>query len=92
MVGTFGEQLNLSKSLAFCTALALACMVTVVLAPVPMVSLLACALTGIGVSIMWPGISACQRNCILVANDDVRRARLAGDVGAPLDRGGREGV
>jgi fucose permease len=83
--GTFGEKLNLSKSLALCTALALACMVTVVLAPIPMVSLLACALTGIGVSIMWPGMFSLSAQLHPRGGTMMFAAlALAGDVGCAV--------
>lgn len=82
LFGTFGERLNLSNSLALCTALCLICMVTVVLAPVPMVSLIACALTGIGVSIMWPGMFSLSAQLYPRGGTMMFAAlALAGDVG-----------
>ncbi len=82
LFGTFGERLNLPNSLALCTALCLICMVTVVLAPVPMVSLLACALTGIGVSIMWPGMFSLSAQLYPRGGTTMFAAlALAGDVG-----------
>lgn len=54
--GALGERVDLKKTLAACAVLTVACYFAASLVSVPFVSLLACGLSGVGVSIMWPGI------------------------------------
>ena len=54
--GFWGEKLNLKRVLAVCGALCVACYLVTVFSPWPIFSLLGCALTGLSVSLMWPGV------------------------------------
>ncbi len=49
----FGK--NIERTLLFCAAGAAACYLTAALAPIPIIGLTACALTGLAVSMLWPG-------------------------------------
>ena len=53
--GVWGSKINLSNALLGCGVLCVACYVVTVFAPYPLLSLLACALCGFSVSLMWPG-------------------------------------
>ena len=53
--GLFGAGWKLDRILLLCALLAIACYLTAAFFPHPLVSLAACALTGLAVSLMWPG-------------------------------------
>lgn len=53
--GVWGTRIPLLAAMVACAALAVVCYVTVALAPNMVVSLAACALTGLAVSLLWPG-------------------------------------
>lgn len=53
--GLFGKKLRLERLLVLCAVIIIVCSTTIVLSPVPIVSLLACAFSGFGVSLLWPG-------------------------------------
>ena len=54
--GIFGEKIDLRLALAFSSLLAVLCYLTAALAQNPVVALLGCAVSGIAVAIMWPGV------------------------------------
>ncbi|MCI8612038.1 MAG: MFS transporter [Clostridiales bacterium] len=56
--GIWGHKLKISRALTACAALTVVCYLAAVFAPFPFVSLLACGVTGLGVSLMWPGMLA----------------------------------
>lgn len=51
-----GQKINMQKVLAVCSILCIASFVVTVIAPMPAISLLGCALCGLSVSLMWPGM------------------------------------
>lgn len=53
--GFLGHRLPLKRAMLACAALCVACYAVAVLAPLPILSLLGCALCGFSVSLMWPG-------------------------------------
>lgn len=55
LYGIFGSKINLHRALIGCSALGIACYVVTAFVPNAFISLLACALTGLSVSLMWPG-------------------------------------
>ena len=55
MFGLLGDKINIRRALIWCAGGAAICYLTMVFVPVPIISLLACALTGFAVSLMWPG-------------------------------------
>ena len=79
----FGK--NIGKVLFFGAILASACYFVAIFSPLPIFGLIACALTGFAVSMMWPG-------CLIVATDKIPNANVlvfammaaGGDLGASL--------
>lgn len=53
--GFRGHRLNLEKTMLGCSAAAFACYMVTVFSPSPMLSLVACALSGFFIGIIWPG-------------------------------------
>lgn len=53
--GVKGAKLNMGRTLILCAALAAVCYVTVALSPWNGLNLFACALCGLGASLLWPG-------------------------------------
>jgi len=54
--GAWGAKLNLRKFLAFGSALCVACYLAAAFSPWPAIGLAACALCGLSVSLLWPGM------------------------------------
>ena len=55
LYGIWGSKINLRKSLFRSGILCIICYGVTVFSPWPVLSLIACAITGISVSLMWPG-------------------------------------
>jgi MFS family permease len=53
--GRLGSRMNMNKVLIASSAVAVGCYLIVGISPVPAISLAACALCGLGASLMWPG-------------------------------------
>lgn len=53
--GVLGARLRLKRALMCCAVLTVGCYLLAALSPIPLLSLLGCALCGLGVSLMWPG-------------------------------------
>lgn len=56
--GIFGEKIDLRRTLMMCSVLTVFCYLVAVLFKNPVLSLAGCALCGLGVSLMWPGMLA----------------------------------
>lgn len=56
LYGLFGERIRITRALVACAALCIACYLVTSLAPSPVVALIGCAVTGLSVSLMWPGM------------------------------------
>ena len=54
--GVKGQKISMHKALLICSVLCMASFVITAIAPIPAVSLLGCALCGLSVSLMWPGM------------------------------------
>lgn len=54
--GLFGARINMEKLLLSLAAFTTVCYAVCVFAPFPFMSLLACGFSGVGVSVMWPGM------------------------------------
>lgn len=54
--GVMGEKLDLRKSLLYSSILCIFCYIVTALSPSPFLSLAGCAVTGLSVSLMWPGM------------------------------------
>ena len=52
----FSEKINLVSFIIFSSGLCIAAYLITVLSPVPVLSLIGCALCGLSVGIMWPGV------------------------------------
>lgn len=55
LFGFFGERFNIKKILSLSAMLCIVCYIGVSLIPIPIIALFLCALTGLSVSVMWPG-------------------------------------
>lgn len=53
--GKFGDRLPISKAMTTSTVLCIASYLLISLSPIPVLSLIGCALCGLSVGIMWPG-------------------------------------
>ena len=53
--GKYGDRIDLDRFMVYSSLLCIAAYLCISLVPVPMVSLLACAVCGLSVGIMWPG-------------------------------------
>lgn len=56
LYGFFGKRFNMNNLLIWSSVLCCLSYLTAALAPIPIVSLLGCALCGLSVSVMWPGV------------------------------------
>ncbi len=56
LYGIYGHKINLKKALLASSVLCLICYNIAVFAQIPIISLLSCALCGLSVALMWPGI------------------------------------
>ena len=56
LYGIKGQKINIHKTLMISSALCILSFVITAIAPIPAVSLLGCALCGLTVSLMWPGM------------------------------------
>ncbi|HHW48656.1 MAG TPA: MFS transporter [Clostridiaceae bacterium] len=54
--GVRGQKINMQKLLIICSVLCMASYIITALSPIPAISLLGCALCGLSVSLMWPGM------------------------------------
>ncbi len=54
--GIWGHKIPLAKALMGSAALCVVCYLVTVLVQIPVISLLSCALCGLAVSLMWPGV------------------------------------
>lgn len=52
----FSEKINLTSFIIFSSGLCIAAYLITVLSPIPVLSLIGCALCGLSVGIMWPGV------------------------------------
>lgn len=62
LYGLFGSKIPVKRVLLFSSALCVVSYVTAALAPLPIVSLIGCALCGLSVSVMWPGTVSIAAN------------------------------
>lgn len=52
----FSEKINLTSFIIFSSVLCIAAYLITVISPIPLLSLIGCALCGLSVGIMWPGV------------------------------------
>lgn len=83
--GKMGDKMDIYKAMTRGAALCLACFLTVVFSPFPALSLAACAFSGFGVSLLWPGtIVIATRKFPLAGTSMFAILASAGDIGASL--------
>jgi MFS family permease len=83
--GKKGDKVDIYKAMTAGAALCLVCFLTVVFSPFPVLSLVACALSGLGVSLLWPGsIVIATRKFPLAGTSMFAILAAAGDIGASL--------
>lgn len=81
----FGEKIPLSKVLMFCSLLCVMCYTIIALSPIPLLSITACGLCGLAVSMMWPGtISLTARTIPKGGTAMFGIMAIAGDIGCSL--------
>ncbi|MDD4772218.1 MAG: MFS transporter [Eubacteriales bacterium] len=56
LYGLFGHKINLRKTLIYCSFLCVICYLTASFAPNSFIALAGCAVCGLSVSLMWPGM------------------------------------
>jgi MFS family permease len=61
--GFWGHKINLKKALIASGFLCIACYAVTVFAPIPLISLLGCAVCGLSISLMWPGTLSLTAEC-----------------------------
>ncbi|HHY83122.1 MAG TPA: MFS transporter [Clostridiales bacterium] len=54
--GVKGQNMNMNKALLFSSVLCITSFVVTAISPIPAISLMGCALCGLSVSLMWPGM------------------------------------
>ncbi len=85
MHGLFGKKVDMARLLAALSALCVLCYAVCVFSPVPFVSLVACGLSGIGVSVMWPGMLAlCAEKYPFAGASMFALLALGGDIGCSV--------
>jgi fucose permease len=83
--GKMGGKMDIYKAMTRGAAICLACFLTVVFSPFPILSLAACALSGFGVSLLWPGSLVIATNKFPLAGTSMFAVlAAAGDIGASL--------
>lgn len=83
--GIFGERMNLKRTLSWCAVGILASVCLTVFSPIPVLSLVGCALTGLFVGIYWPGcLSVASARMPMGGTTMFAALALAGDVGCSL--------
>lgn len=55
LYGAFGSKINISNAMMLCSAVSFVCYLTISLSPNNTICLIACAVSGFGAGILWPG-------------------------------------
>ena len=83
--GLFVKREAMHRVMVFAAALTFVCYLVTVFVPVPMIALLGCGLSGLGVSIMWPGmLSICAEKYPGGGASMFALLAVGGDVGCSL--------
>lgn len=85
LYGKMGERIKLERAMALSSALCILSYLTVIFSPIPFLSLIACAICGFSVGIMWPGtFSLAAKRYRMGGTAMFAILALAGDVGCAL--------
>lgn len=79
--GLWGHKIPLRKALLGCSVLGVACYLTAALAPWPLLSLAGCAVCGLAVSLLWPGMFSLASERLHGGTPMFGIMAIAGDVG-----------
>ncbi len=83
LYGILGERLRMKTAMAVCAALCLVCYIVLAVSPIPVLSLVFCAVCGFSVGIMWPGVLSMAAGKFKSAGATVfGLLAAAGDIGA----------
>ena len=83
--GVFGQKIRVEKALMICSLLTVFCYALTVFCSVPSVALIGCALTGLGVSLMWPGVLSLSSSRFPTGSSPMFAIlALSGDIGCSL--------
>ena len=83
--GIFGQKIRVEKALLWCAVLTVGCYALTVFCGVPLVALIGCAMTGLGVSLMWPGVLSVSSSRFPKGGSPMFAIlALAGDIGCSL--------
>lgn len=84
-MGFFGERVDLSRLLVRSAILLIGVYLVAALVPVPGIALAACAIGGLGASILWPGtLVLCARRFPLAGGSMFAALAAAGDLGGAI--------
>ncbi len=84
-MGLRGTKLNIEKALLVSSFLCIGAYLITVFSPIPIISLIGCALTGVSVGIMWPGIiSLAAKKYPLAGNKMFAILAIGGDIGCTI--------
>lgn len=84
LYGIFGEGINLRRTLMCCSAFTVLCYIAAVFFKSPVISLAGCALCGLGVSLMWPGMLSLSSSRFSGGPSMFAMLALGGDIGCSL--------
>lgn len=83
--GKYGAKINLNKVMIYGSLLAIGCYIIIALSPIAWISLLACGICGITVSLLWPGTLVITSEKFPLAGASMFAFLAAGgDVGASI--------
>jgi len=83
--GLYGAKINMARLLLALSSFTVLTFAICVFSPFPFVSLVACGLSGLGVSVMWPGMLAfCASEYPLAGASMFAILALGGDIGCSL--------
>ena len=87
LYGKYGDKINLEKGLTYSAALCIFAYALTVFAPHPALSLAGCALCGLSVGLMWPGIFSAASASMRGGTAMFALLALAGDLGCSAGPG-----
>ena len=83
--GIYGDRLNIHKIMISGSLLTVFCYLAVALSPWGWLSIAACSLCGIGISLLWPGTLVASSKCLPLAGASMFALLAAGgDIGSSL--------
>lgn len=84
LFGVFGKKINIAKALTVCALFCAVCYTVIAFAPSSLISLAACALCGIAVSIMWPATLDLASTSFYCGTTAFSLLSVAGDIGCTV--------